>query len=90
MTLVMRTTCPFCGFHHNRLSVAFSDDDEATPTDGDATMCFGCGAFVILDSTRDAGLRRPTKAERREIERDERFTQLRTGWNEFQRKRSTS
>ena len=73
-----RTTCPFCGFHHDRITAP--DDRDALPEDGDATMCFSCGEFTIVDNDTDEGLRKPTKKEQREIDGDERVAQLRKAW----------
>ena len=43
LSIHLRTTCPFCGEHHDRITHATKDD--AAPKNGDASMCFACGAF---------------------------------------------
>lgn len=78
MTHHMRTTCPFCGYHHDRVTAP--EDDDIFPENGDATMCFSCGEFTILDDDTDEGLRAPTVAEQKEIDSDERIAHLRKAW----------
>jgi hypothetical protein len=85
---VLRTTCPYCGEHHDRITTVA--DEEQSPRDGDATLCWACGLIALLDSTTDEGTRKPTRKEQREMDRDPRFTRLRAGWKMFKRDRSVS
>lgn len=62
------STCPFCGQRHDAVTSTNTDDTRFIPQDGDATICFTCGAFAIFDSS--GGLRKPTKAEQRVLDRD--------------------
>jgi hypothetical protein len=78
----LRTTCPFCGEHHDRISAI---REEVFPEDGDATMCFRCGAFCIIDSDSDLGMRKPTKKEQRELDADDRIRDLRRAWETVKR-----
>jgi hypothetical protein len=79
MTHHHRTTCPFCGEHHDRIT--HPTEDDSFPEDGDATMCFACGDFCIVDNDSDLGLRKPTKKERRELDADDRIRKLRKAWS---------
>ena len=63
------TNCPFCGRLNPMLTSL--DGEAALPESGDFAICFGCagvGVYVVKADT--FGVRRPTKAERREIEED--------------------
>lgn len=77
-TLVLRTTCAFCGYHHDRIT-AIEDDNEG-PVDGDASMCWACGAFNIVDNNTDEGLRKPSRSERGTLDADNRIGDLREAW----------
>jgi hypothetical protein len=77
-TLVHRTTCAFCGHHHDRITTV--EDEDERPVDGDASMCWSCGAFNIVDNTTDAGLRKPTGEEQRSLDADERISDIRKAW----------
>ena len=81
-TLHHRTTCPFCGAHHDRIT---SVKVEAHPKDGDASMCFSCGEVNIVDNNSDDGMRKPTKRERLELNGDERIRELRQAWRTVKR-----
>jgi len=74
----LRTTCPFCGYHHDRITP--STREEAFPENGDASMCWSCGAFAIIDDRSDLGMRKPNRKEQREMDGDERFAQMRAAW----------
>lgn len=78
MTEHLRTTCPGCGYHHDRVTQA--EDGDLFPENGDATMCWSCGGFFILDSTTDDGMRKPTKTEQRQLDDDERIAQIHRAW----------
>jgi hypothetical protein len=79
MTTVLRTTCPFCGYHHDRIT-AIKSEPDARPKNGDASMCWACGEFNIVDDGTDEGMRRPTKKEQRSLDRDQRISDLRGAW----------
>ena len=79
----MDTVCPFCNQHHEAATAA--RDRPEYPEDGDATMCFGCGAFSIFDQNSDGGLRKPTTAEQRSIDKDEFVQQVITAWKATRR-----
>ena len=76
-TLHHRTTCPFCGTHHDRITAT---REEVAPQDGDASLCFACGEFNIVDSGADEGMRKPTKRERRMLDDDKKVAELREAW----------
>jgi len=78
-TVHLRTTCPFCGAHHDRITPSVSRE-EVFPEDGDASMCWSCGEFCIIDNDSDLGMRKPNKKEQREINRDARFAHMRVAW----------
>jgi len=77
LTHHLRTTCPFCGFHHDRITAM---NDEVFPENGDASMCWSCGEFCIIDDNTDLGRRKPNKKEQREIDKDDRFPKMRAAW----------
>jgi len=74
----LRTTCPFCGEHHDRITHPV--DDDAFPKNGDASLCFACGRFCIVNLDSDSGLRKPTKKEQRELDADDRVMAVRAAW----------
>jgi hypothetical protein len=84
LSIHLRTTCPFCGEHHDRITHATKDD--AAPKNGDASMCFACGAFNIVDSTTDEGMRKPTRREQRELDADRRIRDVRRAWQQVKAK----
>ena len=71
------TTCPFCGQRHDAVSIAVGHG-RTVPEKGDATMCFTCGSFCIFDAT--GSLRKPTKAEQRVLDADDRIKEARAAW----------
>jgi hypothetical protein len=77
-TLVHRTTCAFCGHHHDRITTV--EDEDERPCDGDASMCWSCGQFNIVAGNVDGGLRRPTKREQRDLDGDKRIRDIRETW----------
>lgn len=79
----LRTTCPFCGEHHDRITSPL--DDDVFPKNGDATMCFACGRFSLFDLDSDPGLRKPTKREQRELDADDRIARIRKAWETVKR-----
>jgi hypothetical protein len=79
----MDTVCPFCGKTHEAATAARNRPEY--PEDGDATMCFDCGAFCIFDHDRDGGLRRPTKVEQRSLDRDDFVQRVITAWKATRR-----
>jgi hypothetical protein len=78
MTIDFDTTCPFCGELHEAVSRARSNTDY--PDDGDVTLCFGCGQICVFDSNSADGLRKPTKREQRDFDRDQRIREVRMAW----------
>jgi len=78
MTQHLRTTCPFCGYHHDRITPA--SREEVLPENGDASMCWSCGEFCIIDNRSDLGMRKPTRIEQRLIDVDERVIHMRASW----------
>jgi len=78
MTHHFRTTCPFCGEYHDR--VTGISDEEAMPEDGDASMCFCCGEVNVVDGSCDDGLRRPTVDEQRILDGDPRIIDMKAAW----------
>jgi hypothetical protein len=74
----LRTTCPFCGYHHDRITPNVKE--EVFPENGDASMCWSCGAFCILDDTNDLGMRKPNKKEQRLMDREPRIAHMRKAW----------
>jgi hypothetical protein len=49
-------------------------------------MCFACGAFNIVDSTTDEGMRKPTRREQRELDADRRIRDVRRAWQQVKAK----
>jgi hypothetical protein len=78
MAINFDTTCPFCGQHHEAVSRAHSSTDY--PDDGDVTMCFACGEICVFDSDAAGGLRKPTKPEQRNLDRDQHIRDMREVW----------
>jgi hypothetical protein len=79
----MDTVCPFCDQHHEAATAARDRPDY--PEDGDATLCFNCGAFCIFDSDSDGGLRKPTKVEQRSLDSDCNVQEIITAWKATRR-----
>jgi hypothetical protein len=77
------TTCPFCGDHHDAVSLAKRGDSHVLPNDGDRSLCFACGMFSIFDESVPGGMRKPTRREQREIEHDDDMLKLRNAWHNF-------
>lgn len=61
-------TCLNC---HKPLNRASAVAEDASPSDGDFTMCIGCGHLMIFNA--DQTLRNPTDEELAEIAGDERM-----------------
>jgi hypothetical protein len=72
------TVCPFCGRHHEAATEAMNRQDY--PENGDATLCFACGAFSIFDQDSEGGLRKPTKVEQRSLDGDDFVQGIITAW----------
>jgi hypothetical protein len=79
VTRSKNTRCPICRARHSRIA-AVADDDDSAPKDGDVSMCFSCGAWLILDSYEPGGLRKPNAAERAELAQDSRLAELHAAW----------
>jgi hypothetical protein len=77
ITTEMPSQCPHCGFKHEAATSAYGDD---IPTDGNVTMCFQCGRFSIIDSTRIEGMRVPTPNEKFEIRHSAICEKLHFAW----------
>ena len=77
-TTDMTTICPFCGMEHECATAAL--DRPVSPDDGDATLCFRCGAVSIFAEECEGGLRKPTKKEQRELNADKIVQGLITAW----------
>jgi hypothetical protein len=60
--------------------------EDQRPSDGDISLCWECGEINIVDLTTDAGLRKPTKNERRVLDADQRIMDLRSGWERIKPK----
>ena len=54
------TKCPFCGASHE---LATSISGAKTPSDGDISLCVGCGEFAFFEAGTAGGLRKPTDDE---------------------------
>ncbi|RPJ20085.1 MAG: hypothetical protein EHM35_19935 [Planctomycetaceae bacterium] len=61
MEHALETRCPFCKRKNDHCSNVGSEHSQ--PTDGDVTMCIGCGGLAIYDSKSESGLRVPSVAE---------------------------
>lgn len=59
------TTCPWCGKDNDR-ATGFSEG-AVTPSDGDLSLCIGCGEWSVFDSSASIGCRKPTDSELAEI-----------------------
>ena len=79
----MDTVCPFCDQHHEAATAARNLPEY--PEDGDATLCFNCGALCIFDSDSDGGLRKPTKVEQRSLDSDCNVQEIITAWKATRR-----
>jgi hypothetical protein len=71
------TICPFCDCHHNRTSAV---KRVRYPEDGDATLCLRCGRFCIFHRDAPGGLRKPTKQEQDEFDRDDDMNKIIDAW----------
>jgi hypothetical protein len=80
----MQAVCPFCGACHDAVTAAPSNTDRYYPEDGDVSMCIDCGRFAIYDSRLE--LRKPTRQEQRELDRDKRYRGMVTAWKTIRRK----
>lgn len=72
------TICPFCNEHHEAITLAQGDVED--PSDGNVCICFRCGKFCVFDSDAYGGLRKPTKREQRDFDRDEKQQQMVAAW----------
>ena len=81
----MSTICPTCGQEHDAASRATAD--YHIPKEGDASFCFGCGAFNIFAHDAPGGLRKPTKKEQRELDGDKRLKEIRVAWQQVMDRR---
>jgi len=73
---VFYSNCAWCGTRHDRATNA-TDGEECAPVDGDATVCFACGEWLIFEH---GYLRRPTAAEFIEIGSDDDCRRARAAW----------
>lgn len=73
-TTEMPTVCPYCDYHHECVT------GLREPDDGDVSLCFQCGHLNMFDSTVSGGLRRPTKKEARQLERDMTVERIMMAW----------
>ena len=81
MTIDHSTICPHCGEEHERVTSAVRDGRDR-PRDGDATICWECGALGIYEDRAPGGIRKPTKHEQRALDRDERVQQILAAWRD--------
>lgn len=69
MTTFFATTCPTCGYRMDAHSAVGTED--ATPTDGNLSVCIACGSLAIYASVLGTlTLRQPTAEEREEALQD--------------------
>jgi hypothetical protein len=73
---VFHTRCVWCGARHDRASNA-EPNETRPPVDGDVTMCFVCGEWLVFDGGQ---LRAPTTAEYDEIAAGKAFRRARAAW----------
>lgn len=64
MTHMKPTICPACGRTNPLVG---EQGGDAWPSEGDVSICWGCGELAIFDSECHGGLRRPTVREHAEI-----------------------
>jgi len=74
--------CPWCNRLVTRTSNA-NQNETVAPVDGDATLCFYCGEWAIIDLSLPNWQRKPTEAEFIEIGEDPDCQKARAGWVHF-------
>ena len=72
------TTCPVCQALHDCAGEV--TPGWRPPQDGDFTMCFSCGAWLVFASERPEKLRRPDMSEFRIIAADPDLGRMRVEW----------
>jgi len=71
------TRCPHCLKTHDRASCL---DNDATPKDGDFTLCVQCGEWAIFDRKAPGRLRVPTVDEYMHIGQSDLMRKARAAW----------
>lgn len=70
--------CCICGVDHGApTNIA----GTRQPRDGDVSLCFACGSWLIFDQHAVGGCRRPGIDEIAQLENDERSRQLIDAWH---------
>jgi hypothetical protein len=84
------TICAHCGHHHELITAVEKKGKtvakyEPRPRDGDATLCFGCGRWNIVDDGSDGGLRKPTDEESEQLSADLTSRTIADAWQAFRK-----
>jgi hypothetical protein len=69
-------TCLYCG---RKNEVSTSTGNDATPNDGDLSMCIECGAITFFDFTTGK-LREPSQAEMIKLLKDREVQRVLFAW----------
>jgi hypothetical protein len=72
------THCPFCRAIIDAVSEV--NNEPVTPDDGDISLCWNCGEWMVFTAAAPGGLRRPTHEEYEEITDEPRFGAIRRAW----------
>jgi hypothetical protein len=73
------TTCAWCATRHE-LATGVTGE-SVVPGNGDATLCFSCGAVNIFDDRVAGGLRKPDRDEMEMLDHDETVSQVLRAWS---------
>jgi hypothetical protein len=76
------TRCWNCGSTSNRCAEVI--DKEATPHDGDVSLCFDCGQLALIDFSLEDKVRKPTPKEMDELHNNEEVLAMVLAWHVFQ------
>jgi hypothetical protein len=88
MSYLSPTVCAHCGHQHDRVSgIAEKGVKQEPPQEGDVTICIRCGQWNIFDDGSDGGLRKPTAAEARHIDKSKMARQVSKAWRQTNRRR---
>lgn len=78
------STCPYCGKVNE---FASNPHDDGRPSDGDVTMCIGCGHIAIFDEQAPGGCRKTTALEAAQFSADERISRIHLAWKMMDQRR---
>jgi len=82
VSAVVITRCWNCGSTSNRCSEVI--DNDATPHDGDVSICFQCGKLALFDHSLEDRVRKPTPKEMDELCSSEEVMAMLMAWHVFQ------